>query len=199
MSYPASTLSPSSKVSAAWLECTGGDIWEDLRFPATSLNPPGPADGATLVATWGPGNNMLALEFPDASTKSIWCNVQLPHGWQLGTPLYPHLHVAPNVTNTGNVRWLMSYSWANVLGDDITFGAVQTNPTTQAIASNSQFKHLLHNLGTIAGTGKTESSMLCMKIDRLGGDELDTFGAAIHVLEFDIHYRPGGVGRIFEP
>ena len=197
MAYPASTLSPESKVSAAWLEQTGADVWEDLRFPASSLNPPGPADGADIIATWGPSSNMLALEFPNGSTKSLWFNVQMPHGWQLGTLLYPHLHVAPNVTNTGNVRWQMSYTWSNIGGTFPTVSAMTA--VTQEIATDSQYKHLLINLGTIDGTGKTESSMLCCKVDRLGGNELDTFGAAIHVLEVDIHYRPGGLGRVYTP
>lgn len=81
--------------------------WEDLRFPATSINPIGPVSSAT----YEPDN--LAFSFADAQTNSIGIIAQIPHSWKLGTELHPHIHWHPTSADTGNVLWRMEYKWTN--------------------------------------------------------------------------------------
>lgn len=197
--YPSSTLSPSSKVSAAWVEATGTDIWEDLNFPATAFNPPGLVDDPDLMATWGPSGNLMSLAFDKDTDETMFVNVQMPHGWQLGTDVHPHLHISPNTATTGNVVWAFTYTWANVIGTSVTYGASTTVTTTQTFTTAKQYQHLLHNLATVSGVGKTESSVLVCSVMRDANASADNYDQDIHMLSFDVHYRPGGLGRVFTP
>lgn len=46
----------------------------------------------------------------------------------------------------------------------------------------------------IDGTGKKASSMLVMKLSRIGGDGSDTYTGDALMVEFDVHYESDGHG-----
>jgi hypothetical protein len=162
---------------------------EDLRFPATAINPPG--------ASADPARNLSdgSLEFSASITNTLAFFVQLPHDWVEGTPVYAHVHWQPNSTNTGNVLWRLEYSCANIDG---TF-PVATVVDKVVASSGVVARHQLDNIATIPMTGKTVSCMLKCILSRIGGDGLDTFTSTAKLLEIDFHYRRYGYGTTVIP
>jgi hypothetical protein len=174
------------------IEIEGG--WEDLRFPATGINPPG--------AVSDPDRNSVngLLEFDAASTEVIVMQAQLPHSWKLGTDLKPHVHWRKTTSAAGNVLWTLQYKWnpVNEVEDAewTTLSSAAVSPGTVDI--NTATQHLITPLGVIPTTGKSISDMLIMRFARVGGDALDTYGADAALLEFDIHYVLNTLGSTAE-
>ena len=191
----ASVSTPSLTVNgvaiAQEFQTTSTNLYEDLRFPPQAVNISGGTAFCALIGTWGPNANQLAMAFDRSKTECLYVIAQLPHNYVTNSVLYPHLHLSPNTSNTGDVVFVMRYTWANI-GATFPTEVALTNVVT--IASGSRWKHLMPMLGSMvpgAGQGGI-SSMLHMRLERLGGDTRDTFPVDIHLLEFDIHYMTRG-------
>ena len=84
--------------------------WDDLQCPADAFDPAGVAspptiDNATVPGTWlfsGTLENNLAIVR------------QMPHRWQTGGTIRPHVHWEKTTTGSGEVMWQWCYSIANV-------------------------------------------------------------------------------------
>lgn len=163
--------------------------WEDLRVSANSFQKAG-VDDPDPVDVFGANGAIYLYAFDDASTEEVFFTIQMPHAWLEGTNIRPHVHWLPAGTSTGNVRWALEYSWANV-------GDVFTNPTTiyvQDAGSGTALTHQLASWAEIDGTDKSFSSMLVCRLYREGGDALDTFTGDAYLIEFDIHYLVDALG-----
>jgi hypothetical protein len=139
--------------------------------------------GATAQITNLNGTGIYTYMFENGSTREISYIAQMPHQWHEGTTIEPHVHYCASNTNTGNVYLQMDYWWCN-------FGQTIGTPTTifKVVAANgTAYQHALANLGYIDGTGKSFSSILGMRIARLGGNALDTFTGDFYMLQTDIH------------
>ena len=159
--------------------------WDDLRAPATAINPPGAASDPTFDAT------NIGWLFDAGSTEILLIIMQMPHSWKLGSEIRPHVHWEPTSTNTGNVYWRMEYKWTNT--DDTEAGTYTTINMLDA-GDGTAYKHQLASFDPISGTGKTLSSLLSIKLSRIGGDATDTYTGDALLKEFDIHYQVDGYG-----
>jgi len=170
----------------------GPDVrWDDLRFPASGLNPPGPLSGPSVDEETG------LLVFEDAKTELTAGVAQLPHAWAEGTELRPHVHwIQPAA---GNVLWQLEYRLTQAIG-----GAFPTEWTT---ISNASAVGTYPGSGTyinitafppIDMTGYNISAMVVFRLARVGADASDTLAADISLLEFDIHYQVDSDGSAQE-
>lgn len=107
-----------------------GTTWDDITvFPDAAtkgtLNPPVQANFKSNVLIWN---------FSGSADNSIFFSVQIPHGYKVGSTIYPHVHWTPTGTSTLNVTpgtpyytstvtWALEYTIAKVKGD---FGAATT-------------------------------------------------------------------------
>lgn len=157
--------------------------WDDLRVSVNSVKLAGVRD-----PEWVSYRDGLVLSFGDEAVNEeiVFFTVQLPHAWKEGTDIEAHVHWVPEDNATGNVRWLLTYSWANIGG---AFGASAPLPVNGAAPGVANV-HALAELGTIAGAGKTLSSMLVCSLKRESGNAGDTFtGKNAYLLEIDFHYQ----------
>jgi len=159
--------------------------WDDLRFPAQGINPPGQVSDPDISAVDG------MLLFDSASTEIIMGAAQMPHAWLEGSQIRPHIHWQATDGNAGNVLWRFSYDIANVNGD---FSGSYTDVDTIMAASGDANTHDIGSLGYMTMTGYDLSCIIKWRIARIGGDELDTYGADARLLEFDIHYQTTSLG-----
>jgi len=162
-----------------------GVMWDDLRFPASAVNPPGAASDPDIDPTDG------CWLFDPGSTELLFFQVQFPHKWKLESIVSPHVHWHKTTSATGNVAWRMRYQIAK-LGD--VYPGTWTDlgiKTTSIITDNDTAgEHLLTELGDIDMTGiDSVSAMMKVEIARIGGDGGDGYGADAKLLEFDIHYQ----------
>jgi len=163
-------------------------VWDDLRVPGlrAKTNASAPDLGA-----FGPSGNLLTYRFDGAATtEQVYFTLQMPHSWKQGSTLYPHIHWAPTDTNSGNVKWQLEYSWANIEG---TFGAPTTISVTDG-ADGTAWKHQIAAFSALSAAGKTISSMMVCRLFRNPTDGSDTYAYDAAFLEFDIHYQIDTIG-----
>jgi len=158
--------------------------WDDLRVPLTStrVNPVN-----TEPDFEDSGDGLFAWGFDSDSDSSYVLNfiAQLPHAYEQGTDLFPHIHWHPDGTNTGVVVWKIVYSIANIDG---TFSTPDTLRVTDA-GDGVALKHQLADFGHMDGTGITISAVIRGNIARMGDAADDTYTGTAYGLEIDFHYE----------
>jgi hypothetical protein len=167
-----------------------GYEWDDLRFPAVGINPPGLISDPGLDTTNG------CFLFDAAGTEAVVLSAQLPHAWNEGTSIVPHIHWQKTSSAVGNVLWRFEYKWAPINEVmDANFTPVDSDEVVDGTQdTNTANKHLITSFGELDCTGRQISDMLIIRVSRIGGDDLDTYDADARFLEFDIHYRIDAIG-----
>ena len=169
----------------------GDDYWEDLRFPANAINPPGAASDPDWDNTNG------GWLFDGGSTEVLYVIAQLPHAWREGTVLKPHVHWERTTSASGNVRWQLRYEWAKYLEARSSLTTInETSPVTNSDVADTM---MITALPDIQDTSAQISDMLVMRLERTGGHAADTYnGVDARMLEFDIHYLVSSLGSKHE-
>jgi hypothetical protein len=159
--------------------------WDDLRFPAQGINPPGAASDPTIDQATG------LLEFPGNKDTVIVGVAQMPHGWKSGTTIYPHLHLRFPTSAALDTRWKFEYDIANVTGAFTNASGTYTTLRTVTVSNPQDVnRHALCVFGDLPMVGFMSSAIILWKISRLASsDPLDTDTNTCQLLEFDIHYE----------
>jgi hypothetical protein len=168
--------------------------WDDLRFPAQGINPPGAASDPTRSTTTG------ILEF-SGSADNVICGVaQMPHAWKEGSAISPHLHLRFPTSAASNTRWKLEYDIADVGGDFTNNSGTLTDGGAITVANPENVKkHVIADFADIAMTGREVSAVVLWKISRLANsDAADNHTSAVELLEFDIHYEIDSMGSSAE-
>lgn len=166
--------------------------WDDLRFPAATINPAGQTGAASLEtdADTFPGTLLFSN-----SADNIVCGVaQLPHEMHFGTDavLKPHIHWAKTTSASGLVVWDFNYRWIGNVGGDPESWSSTDNGTASVSDADTADRHALTAFTAISLTGKRESAMLAFRLYRRAGtDANDTYGAPARLFELDFHYQRG--------
>ena len=169
---------------------TSDPMWDDLRFPVSSINPVGLSAPPTLNQANG------LLEFSASATNTVAIQVQMPHSWQEGSVIVPHVHWRKKTTGTGVVLWQLTYEFVN-RGDTFTDSPADVSASVPVGTDDgTALVHHLTSFGNVTMTGKTISCMGLLTLSRLGGDEDDTYDGVAQLLEFDIHYMVDSLGSI---
>ena len=156
---------------------------EDLRFPATLVR-----QGLTSKPDFDTTD--VVLLFPQNDTTEIaYINAEMPHAWLAGSTIYPHVHIIQEANQQAVFK--MDYRWYNI-GDTVpaswTTYTMNTYSTTYTSGSIHQ---LLYGSSGISGTGKTESSVLQIKLYR----DDNVYTGDVKLIEFDIHYYVEKFGK----
>lgn len=166
-------------------------VWDDLRVPLSE-----PSTGTVKplwgVFPYGSSGSMPYLNwFRTSGIDEMYFVVQMPHGWEMGTDIFPHIHWTPaeNGEDGPTVpRWGLQYSWVNV-GETHSGYTYIYGTTTIPSEKLAKSRHYITPLGTISGEDKTLSSMLICRIFRDGDHSSDTFSGLAGALEVDFHYQ----------
>ena len=169
---------------SVWIKFNTGntaiDVDDDLRVPLDK----GSAS-ASLEYFSGSSGPQIWVFRNNAAVEAMSFTLQLPHNWKDGTTIYPHIHWNPRATATGNIKWNLDYTWANLntgtFSTITTISGINTGPFTIN-------QHLLADIGTgINGTGMTYSSVLICRIWRDSSATEDTYNADAAGLSMDFH------------
>jgi hypothetical protein len=176
---------------AAYLQRVIGPKWDDLRFPAQAVNPPGAVSDPDVDSSDG------CLLFDAAGVEVIFVAAQLPHGWLSGTPIRPHVHWVKTTSAEGDVVWGLKYRWA-APGQTLTdWSASYSLATVTAGDADTADHHALASFPELTIRGGA-STMILFEIARIGSSEDDTYAADAKLLEFDLHYQTGSAGTTNE-
>ncbi len=162
--------------------------WDDIKVPVNSVKINNEID----PPTWGEFLGGLALLwFRDAKSDDVVFTVQMPHGWKVGTRIYPHVHwtTKGGAPNSNRVTWVLDYTWQKV--GEAFVGTSQitgTNVATPNEGNIENYEHIITPIGDngIDGTGMTLSSMLICKLSRSSSD---SYADDAGLLEIDFHYQ----------
>ena len=168
--------------------------WDDLRIVPGAFQFAGASD--PNLSNWQPGGAGATFQVYEFNTNDeVFFTCQLPHNYDIGTDLKPHVHWTPRNRGTnesGNgVAWKIDYSLVDVNG---TFSSSSTVNLTDT-CDGTDHKHQVSASGTISGLSITGvSAMLIIRLYRDGSDENDTWSTNTinnrpALLEFDIHYQ----------
>lgn len=187
------TIDPTSGLAtfAKHMVRFGGEE-EDLRFPAQGINPPGLASDPARDSSTG------LLNFSGSADNLIAGQAQLPHAWEAGTSVEPHIHFRVAAAHaTQNMRWALEWEAATINGDFPSASGTYANSETITVANgNSTTKHQLAAFTAAAMTGITESGCIVWRLSRLANsDPLDDYTGVCTLLEFDLHYRVNKPGK----
>ena len=165
-------------------------VWDDLRFPASAINPPGGIGGAAVDTVDTPFIGTLL--FDPASVEICVGQAQMPHGWKEGSYLSPHVHWSPISTSTGSVVWRLSCETANV--GEAYNGSYTYISEVASYSDGTLNDHILSDFSDLDMTGKTISNMTLWRISRMATSGSDTYPQDARLLEFDIHYQIDSLG-----
>lgn len=169
----------------------GEGLWDDLRFPASGINPPGVISDPARNSATG------LLDFSGTADNRIAGAAQLPHEWLQGSVISPHLHLLFPTSDAGkNSRWKLEYTLGNREGN--FEAAYETYAHSETITVPNPANVLYHAeapWSDIVMAGYRHSCMVLWRITRLANsDVLDDDTSAITLLEFDIHYQKDRMG-----
>lgn len=164
--------------------CNG---WDDIILPANMLQLGATApDAVTLF-----GGTIKGLGFDGvATTEALHGSAEMLHGWIEGTPIRPHIHWMATTAAAGDVKWQLTYNWANNNELDLT----ETTLTVTAAASGTAWQRQVSSFGEIDGTGKKIGSQIYFRIFRNPTDAADTYGADAVLETVGIHYEKNSIG-----
>jgi hypothetical protein len=168
--------------------------WDDLRVGVTTINPAGSAAPPSVNTDNG------TLEFSASATNIIAVEVQMPHAWEQGTAIRPHVHWRKKTEGTGAVYWRLTYEFANA-GEVFTDTPVTVNSTSTSpygADNGSALRHLITPFGDVDMTDKRVSCVGLLTIARIGGDSADTYAGVAQLLSVDIHYQVDSFGSVGE-
>lgn len=175
-----------------------GTVWNDLM-----VNPDATSRGSSNPPVWGGvpatafkqnggSQGVFLLMFSATTEQELYFTIQIPHGYKVGSTLYPHIHWTTRVgTPSGtDVVWGLEYSAIAIGGTFPTTTIITANSVIGAIGTpTGTGQHLITSLGTISGSGLGISSILICRLFRAATNGSDTFANETGILGFDIHYE----------
>jgi hypothetical protein len=166
------------------------NVYEDIVFPLTTLNPPGLESPAVLISTNGPSGDQMALY--TSANDVLFVVAQMPHTWTAGTRIYPHIHHTPASANPVTNVWRIAYTMSDINGT-LPSSTVVTN---RVITPAGQWAHRLNDVPTngidMAAT-VGPSTIISLKYTLLSTSE------PLRIKSYDVHYRWGGSPVVFNP
>lgn len=167
--------------------------WEDLRFPVSAIRLGGAAPATAQAYRGGE-----VLSFASNVSNYVYLTAQIPHSRIEDSNIRCHIHWLIPVGGMGggaeNVKWDLTYSWANIDG---SFPVQTADAVTRNVASDPANKHLYSSWKEIDGVGKEASSMMVISVKRDVTVANDYASAAL-LLEFDIHFKQDKLGTDVE-
>jgi len=161
----------------------GTTVWDDLRSPASGLNPAGSISPPSVNTADG------SLTFATGNAVGVW--FQLPHDYKEGSTVSVHCHWSKSTSAAGTVNWQVKTKWFNIGATDPGFSALASG-TDVVPDSSTAGKQALTSFGDLVGTGKTLSSMICVYLVRTAAG--DSYGANVNLYEIDVHYQRDTLG-----
>jgi hypothetical protein len=147
-------------------------------------------------ATLNTGLTVWVYKFPTNQSRnvSLWC--QIPHNYEEGTNIIPHIHFIPQGGTIGQtINWVIEYTWMNI---GTTIPVSQTSITrTYTTVTGDTNKHItldIPNSSGISGTGKTISSILTCRVWR--NVAADNWNGNVCLLAVDFHYKVNSLGSL---
>lgn len=158
--------------------------WQDITSDMNS----GKVAGAN-VPTWTAfAGGLYQYAFSASAMKEIFMNFHMPHDYTKGSAIFPHIHWAPDTSNTGVCRWGIEMATANGFIDEQFSGS--STVYLEQVGAGAGLTHQIVEVDEgIVIPGLVADGIILMRIFRDGGHANDTFTGVAFGLTADIHYQ----------
>jgi len=146
----------------------------------------------TLFKNNGSGSQGVYLWMFSASTEQeVYFTIQLPHGYKVGSNIFPHVHWT-NTTGTpsgSDVVWSLEYTVTSIGGTFSNTTIIDATNIIGAITPSGTGQHVISSFPSISGAGLGISTIIVCRLYRNVNNASDTFANSVGLLGFDIHYE----------
>lgn len=112
-------------------------VWDDIRIPGSAAIPSGVTAPALRDFN---GSIVQTYQFqPTAASDTLYFQVQIPHGYKLGTDIYPHVHWSPDTDGNGTEDVLWSLN-CQVATDSVRFASSTQMWASATVGTDDQWK-----------------------------------------------------------
>lgn len=196
------------------------ESWQDFRewVRKASITINGILNGGPFPARWGDyvadinsarvagantptwramTDSINAYSFSNTSMNEVWLTVHINHDYKRGTNLYPHVHWAPDNTNTGTVRWGIEYTIAK--GHNQAAFPASTTIYIEQAGPGTALQHMIAEASDgQAFDGLEPDTLLMMRAFRDAAHANDTYAGTNGAfgLYVDIHYQQDRRGTV---
>lgn len=185
--------------------------WDDLQGTIHGVQGTGQA-GLTYEQYRDTPFSMDFFRHDQSDTLNIV--YQMTHMWDSTTGVWPHIHVIPMASGSGNAYFEYSYSWLPINAELPVSASWTVGYKATTFTPEDQFKHKIVSFVTssiMPPEGAGASTMLFIKMTRLGNSPQDTYStnkaggggataqANLGIVAADIHYQKikAGTGTQF--
>lgn len=168
-----------------------GTVWDDLRFPVTSLRvgAAAPPAFAKYLDNGAGSAGVYGLMFDGGGEEQVWFTAQLPHSWKESSNIEAHVHWSATDGNAGWVKWGVEYTVSQIGGNfpptAIIYGSGQVQGASGHVYTDID---PWIDMSAISGV----SPMLVCRLFRDGGN--DSYGSDAALFEVDFHYELDSLG-----
>jgi len=165
--------------------------WRDILGSFSNARVTGPNQPTwTMVVNDGASSSgVYAFSFAPSTLNELWTSFHINHDYAIGTAFFPHVHWAPDNTDTGTVRWGIEFSASRGHGQDAF-----PNTTTifiEQVAPGIIHQHMLAEFSDPGVTvPNAEPDMLILaRVFRDAAHANDTFTGNAFGLNLDAHFK----------
>ena len=176
--------------SGVWSASDVDTGWNDLKSPLVSAKLTGNNQPTwTQVIDNGSGSTgVFAHGFSATVLNELWISMHMPHDYQPGTNIFPHVHWLPSTTDTGTVRWGLEFSCAKG-HDQEAYPTTTTIFLEQVAAGTALFHQLIEVPDPGLNIGIEPDAIILVRLFRDAAHANDTFTGVALGLELDAHYQ----------
>lgn len=172
--------------------------WDDIMvYPDATTKGGSYQPVWTKFASNGSSQGVFLWMFSSSIEQELYFTVQIPHGYKLGSALYPHVHwtTATGTPSRTNVVWGLEYTIMKIGGNFNTTTTLLTASSviTEIATLTGTGQHLISAFGAInTSTPPNDigiSTVVVCRLYRKSEDVNDTFANSVALLGFDFHYE----------
>lgn len=171
-------------------------VWDDLMvFPGSTNSGGSKVPGWGLFKKNGTSQGVFLWWFDSGTEEEVYFTVQIPHSYNVGTNLFPHVHwttetgtVTPSSTN---VQWGLEYTIVAIGGSFSNTTIITTNGVIPSITITGSGQHLISAFDPIVGTNFGISTVLVCRLFRVTNTGYEPDAG---LLGIDFHFEKNTVG-----
>lgn len=163
-------------------------VWNDMMMPLDGVNN---GANAAVYASFGTSGVLKVRTFADASGASIddmYVNIELPHDWEEGTVVYPHLHWCPMDQTAGTIVVQANYG--------LTHQGISAAPEEGTLEFHGTcgvgemwYNKFANSTASLDLTGYDIGSQIIFRLFRDGNHASDNYAGAVGLFTLGIHYE----------
>lgn len=160
-------------------------VWDDQQVTIGRVRV-----GAS-APTWTAYKGGEILAFNKSQDNKIVFDMQYSHRLKIGTNIKFHIHDTVPDNNSGDIRWVLTVSFADI---DSKFPNETSYTIVQTIAINSQDDHIFFNISDNIGNSNDVSGIAICSLTRTGTHDDDTYNNDVYLIGLDAHLQIDDVG-----